>query len=85
MLQVSQPIQKVPPGIHTIPSGAGPEAGVVLTCGAAGGADWAGGAGDGRHAAVSSTRTMRQRYRIVEKGVKRESDPSLTSVSSRDP
>src|SRR5262249_54620603 len=31
MSQVSQPIQKVPPGTQTIPSGAGPGAGAVLT------------------------------------------------------
>ena len=31
MPQVSQPIQKVPPGIQTIPSGAGPGAGATLT------------------------------------------------------
>jgi hypothetical protein len=30
MPQPSQPIQKVPPGIHTIPFGGGPGAAVVL-------------------------------------------------------
>jgi hypothetical protein len=30
MLQSAQPIQNVPPGIHTIPSGAGPGAGAGL-------------------------------------------------------
>jgi hypothetical protein len=31
--QFSHPIQKSPPGIHTIPTGAGPGAGDVLTDG----------------------------------------------------